>query len=158
MTKQSACYAHFHSNKVFRGDHYKKSGQAQKNSHLTANSSSSAALRGGRKTFTVLTFSSDYAILSSKQIGVSNLDNWRPMFVEKFVKHLSAFFMFIERIVLYVAQSPIYSSFEKHNFMSAIKQKRYHLQNTHRYLFLPERKSVLRLMRIIVYAYIHHLV
>ena len=100
LTKQSACYAHFHSNKVFRGDHYKKSGQAQKNSHLTANSSSSAALRGGgRKTFTVLIFSSDYAILSSKQIGVSNLDNWRPMFVEKFVKHLSAFFMFIEIIL-----------------------------------------------------------
>ena len=62
--------------------------------------------------------------MSSKQISVSNLDNWRPMFVEKFVKHLSAFFMFIERIVLYVAQSPIYSSFEKHNFMSAIKQKK----------------------------------
>ena len=136
----------------------KKAVKRKKNSHLTANSSSSAALRGGPKNFYSLDIFIGLCYMSSKQISVSNLDNWRPMFVEKFVKHLSAFFMFIERIVLYVAQSPIYSSFEKHNFMSAIKQKRYHLQNTHRYLFLPERKSVLRLMRIIVYAYIHHLV
>ena len=98
LKKQSVRYTHFHSNKVFRGDHYIKSGQAQKNSHLTANQSSSAALRGAKNSFTVLTFSSEYAILSSKQISVSNLDNWRPMFVEKFVKHLSAFLCLLQEL------------------------------------------------------------